>query len=188
VVSKILKPVVEALAHHPRRGRIQAAGLPTENASPQFVVQRLFNSFFFGHVLSSLLRPQPVRIRLRTRMLSYRSTIIQRSERIITRLLSAEKRSRNRNDQRVNDERRVAIAFGERLAQLRTDQELAQEELADRAEVHRTAIANLERGTNIPRLDTVLKLASALGVAPCQLIEGLPNWQPPKRARGRFEF
>jgi transcriptional regulator with XRE-family HTH domain len=87
----------------------------------------------------------------------------------------------------VSDERLVGSVFGQRLARLRTEQELTQEELAYRSEVHRTAVANLEKGTNVPRLDTVLKLAAALEINPCQLIEGLPVWKPPARAPGRFE-
>lgn len=87
----------------------------------------------------------------------------------------------------MSDERVVGVAFGQRLARLRTEQDLTQEELAYRSEVHRTAVANLEKGTNVPRLDTVLKLAAALNMKPCQLIEGLPEWQLPSRAPGHFE-
>ena len=180
VVSKVLQRVVEALTHHPWRSRAYVASLPAENASAQFVFQRFFDSSFFRHSCGSFHLPY-------IETPPYRLRSIERFEKIISRFYSAENQSRNRNDPLVTDERRVAVAFGQRLAQLRTEQELAQEELADRAEVHRTAVANLERGTNVPRLDTVLKLASALGISPCQLIEGLPEWQPPRRAPGRFE-
>lgn len=180
VIGKVLQWVVEALTHHPRRGRTYMAGLPAENASAQFVFQRLFYRSFVPHPSNS-----PRLSYIET--LPYRRRSIERFEKIISRFYSAEIASRNRNDLRVTDERRVAVAFGQRLAQLRTEREMAQEELADRAEVHRTAVANIERGTNVPRLDTVLKLASALGIPPCQLIDGLPEWQPPRRAPGRFE-
>lgn len=81
----------------------------------------------------------------------------------------------------------MGVAFGQRLARLRTEQGLTQEELAYRSEVHRTAIANLEKGVNVPRLDTLLKLAAALEVKPGQLIEGMPAWKPQARVPGRFE-
>lgn len=87
----------------------------------------------------------------------------------------------------MSDERLVGVAFGQRLARLRTEHDLTQEELAYRSELHRTAVANLEKGANVPRLDTVLKLAAALSTPPCQLIEGLPEWKLPSRAAGRFE-
>jgi DNA-binding XRE family transcriptional regulator len=119
--------------------------------------------------------------------LKYQWRSIELAERIITRFFSAETWRRNRNDHWVSDERLVGVAFGQRLAQLRTEHQLTQEELAYRSEMHRTAVANLEKGTNVPRLDTVLKLAAALDMNPCQLIEGLPEWKLPSRAHGRFE-
>ena len=87
----------------------------------------------------------------------------------------------------MSEQRPVGVAFGQRLAKLRTEHELTQEELANRSEMHRTAVANLENGTNVPRLDSVLKLAAALDLNPCQLIEDLPEWRLPSRAPGRFE-
>jgi DNA-binding XRE family transcriptional regulator len=106
--------------------------------------------------------------------------------RIITRIFTAAIKLRNRNDPLVSDAIRVSDAFGQRLAQLRTDKGLSQERVADLAAIHRTAISNLEKGSNLPRLDTLLKLAAALEVEPCHLIQGLPKWTPPSSSPGRF--
>jgi transcriptional regulator with XRE-family HTH domain len=87
----------------------------------------------------------------------------------------------------VPDAGPVASFFKERLAQLRLDQGLSQEEVARRAGVHRTVIHGLEKGEHHPRLDTVVKLAAAFGVEPCELIEGVPHWRPPSGEPGAFE-
>jgi transcriptional regulator with XRE-family HTH domain len=50
---------------------------------------------------------------------------------------------------------------------------LTQEALAQSAEIHRTQIGELLRGNQLPRLDTLLKLAGALNVEPAALLDGL---------------
>jgi transcriptional regulator with XRE-family HTH domain len=52
---------------------------------------------------------------------------------------------------------------------LRESRLLTQQELADRARVHRVTIASLETG-EVARLSTVRKLAEALGVDPAELM------------------
>jgi transcriptional regulator with XRE-family HTH domain len=84
----------------------------------------------------------------------------------------------------------VAERFGENLARLRERAGVTQEEVAWRASLHRTEIGLLERGGRIPRIDTLAKLAGALGVLPAALLDGIV-WQPgevrvvdsPKRKR-----
>jgi len=51
----------------------------------------------------------------------------------------------------------------------------SQVELSARAAMHRTEISLLERAGREPRLGTVLKLASALGVTPQSLCAGM-SW------------
>lgn len=54
--------------------------------------------------------------------------------------------------------------FGARLKVLREGQSLSQEELAHRAELHRTYVSGLERGVRNPTLTVLEKLARGLGI------------------------
>lgn len=58
----------------------------------------------------------------------------------------------------------VARHFGENLRRVRKGTGLSQEKVGFLAELHRTEIGLLERGARVPRLDTLIKLAAALGV------------------------
>ena len=60
--------------------------------------------------------------------------------------------------------------FGERLRHLRTKKGLSQEQLADAAGLHRTHISLIERNHRSVRLESLERLASALGVQPSTLI------------------
>ena len=62
---------------------------------------------------------------------------------------------------------------GRNLAALRKNAGFSQEELAFRADVHRTEVSLIERGKRDPRLGTLVKLARALEVAPAILITGV---------------
>lgn len=66
---------------------------------------------------------------------------------------------------------RECLLFGKRVRELRARQGISQEELADRAKVHRTYIGGIERGERNPTVTTIYRLAKALGVAPSQLLE-----------------
>lgn len=80
----------------------------------------------------------------------------------------------------------VAAQFGKNLTLLRRRADLSQEELSFRASLHRTEIGLLERGVRTPRIDTLAKLAGALGVAPADLLAGI-EWQPGDMRVGRFK-
>lgn len=73
----------------------------------------------------------------------------------------------------------TALSFGRRLRACRMRTHITQEALADRAELHRTAISLLERGQRVPRIDTLLRLAAALAVEPAKLLAGV-HVQPPE--------
>lgn len=60
--------------------------------------------------------------------------------------------------------------FGENVRKARGDMGISQEELAHRADLHRTQISLIERGQRTPRLDTIERLAKALEIQPYQLI------------------
>lgn len=80
----------------------------------------------------------------------------------------------------------VAARFGRNLRERRLRAELSQEELGRCACLHRTEIGLLERGTRIPRVDTLIQLASVLAVSPDELLAGI-LWKPDKdQGSGRF--
>ncbi len=59
------------------------------------------------------------------------------------------------------------------MRELRLGQGLSQEDLADRAGLHRTAVSFIERAQRSATLETVARLASALGVEPAELMPKL---------------
>jgi transcriptional regulator with XRE-family HTH domain len=54
---------------------------------------------------------------------------------------------------------------------------ISQEELAFRAETHKTAISAQELGQTLPRIDTFIRVAGALGTTPNDLTAGI-LWVP----------
>lgn len=81
----------------------------------------------------------------------------------------------------------ISKHFGKNLSHARKRAGISQEELAVRASLHRTEIGLLERGERLPRIDTALKLAGALGVPLEELISGIA-WGPGSVQRGGFKL
>lgn len=54
--------------------------------------------------------------------------------------------------------------FGKAIRRRRRELDLSQEELAERAELHRTYVSDIERGDRNPSLENIEKLAKALGI------------------------
>lgn len=75
---------------------------------------------------------------------------------------------------------------GENLRWHRRRAGLSQEEAGIRASLHRTEIGLLERGERMPRVDTAMKLAGAVGVPLSALVEGI-EWSPGDSHRGEFD-
>jgi transcriptional regulator with XRE-family HTH domain len=75
-----------------------------------------------------------------------------------------------RSTQALNGLRR---RFGENLIRLRGRGDFSQEEVGQRAGLHRTEISLLERGLRLPRLDTIVRLAGAVEAEPCELLTGM---------------
>jgi len=57
-----------------------------------------------------------------------------------------------------------------RLKSLRRAQHLSQEQLAERAGLHRNFVSLMERGLNQPTVDTLFRLANALGIPADELV------------------
>jgi transcriptional regulator with XRE-family HTH domain len=76
-----------------------------------------------------------------------------------------------------------AEVFGKNLARCREAVGISQEELGYMADLHRTAIGQLERGQRVARSDTLLRLCGCLGVPAEELFRGL-SWTPARYTAG----
>ncbi|UFS73716.1 helix-turn-helix domain-containing protein [Tardiphaga sp. 37S4] len=65
------------------------------------------------------------------------------------------------------------IAFGKIIAGLRQSAQISQEELAERAAIHRTYVSQIERGLKSPTIVMLLKLAKALNTTPSKIMQKL---------------
>ena len=80
---------------------------------------------------------------------------------------------------------KFAEQFGRNLAYCRRRGKLSQEDLAQRAAIHHTAVSQIEHGKRMPKLDTAVKLAGGLGVPLEELLDGL-TWSPAGYEPGGF--
>jgi transcriptional regulator with XRE-family HTH domain len=82
----------------------------------------------------------------------------------------------------------VALRLGENLRRERRRAGLSQDELARRADLHRTAVGLLERGGRVARADTLIQLAGAMSISPAAFFDGI-YWIPNERRNGgAFSF
>jgi transcriptional regulator with XRE-family HTH domain len=65
----------------------------------------------------------------------------------------------------------IAVTFGAVLRERREAAGISQEQLADRAGLHRTYVSLIERGKRTASIEVVRKVAGALGVSMAELIE-----------------
>ena len=65
------------------------------------------------------------------------------------------------------------LAFN--LKRLRTSAGISQEELAERAGLHRTYISSVERAKRNVSLENIFLIAGALGTTPAALLQPVPN-------------
>jgi len=64
----------------------------------------------------------------------------------------------------------VVVYIGEKLREVRTRRLLTQDELAEKAGVSQSTIANIERDNVEPQFRTIRKLAKALDIEPTELL------------------
>ncbi len=79
----------------------------------------------------------------------------------------------------------LAVRFGRNLWRQRRRADLSQQELADLTGLHRVDLGRVERGEQLPRLDTILKVSAGVGASPCELMAGL-RWYPGREIEGEF--
>jgi transcriptional regulator with XRE-family HTH domain len=73
--------------------------------------------------------------------------------------------------------------FGDNLIVQRGRMDLSQADVSLRSGVHLTEISLLERGLRLPRLDTIVRLAGAVEIEPCELFAGM-RWRRESAAGG----
>lgn len=71
--------------------------------------------------------------------------------------------------------RSLVNRFPTALRELRQEKGLSQEELADKAGLHRTYISQIERGLKSPSLRSLQQIAEALGVPLSTLVKRLED-------------
>ena len=71
----------------------------------------------------------------------------------------------------------ISISFGRIVKNLREERGISQEILADRADLNRSYVGEVERGTAMPSLSTITKLARALNVSAADLLARYENYQ-----------
>src|SRR4051812_23016386 len=71
----------------------------------------------------------------------------------------------------------VIRALGENVRSLRIQRELTQQALGDRAHLHRTYLADVERGGRNVSIESLAKIAKALGVTISELCAGIERGQ-----------
>jgi transcriptional regulator with XRE-family HTH domain len=85
-----------------------------------------------------------------------------------------------------NVDREAAKRLGKNLWMARRRGGYSQEALGSLCGLHRTEIGFVENGERLPRVDTLLKLAGALGLGIEALVDGI-EWIPPgPAASGTF--
>ncbi len=67
----------------------------------------------------------------------------------------------------------LARKLGEGIRSQRMAQQLTQEDLGERAGIHYTFLGHIERGSKVPSLETLLRIAKALRVRPSTLVSPL---------------
>jgi len=67
----------------------------------------------------------------------------------------------------------ILCSFGQSVAKHRRAKEYSQEALAEKADLDRTYLSDIERGVRNPGIKNVIVIAKALGITPSDLMKGV---------------
>ena len=67
----------------------------------------------------------------------------------------------------------ILCSFGQSVAKHRRVKGLSQEALAEKADLDRTYLSDIERGVRNPGIKNVIVIAKALGITPSDLMKGI---------------
>jgi transcriptional regulator with XRE-family HTH domain len=67
----------------------------------------------------------------------------------------------------------ILCSFGQSVAKHRRTKGLSQEALAEKADLDRTYLSDIERGVCNPGIKNVVLIAKALGISPSDLMKGV---------------
>jgi len=67
----------------------------------------------------------------------------------------------------------ILTAFGQSVRKHRDAKGFSQETLAEKADLDRTYISDIERGTRNPGIKNAVKIAKALGITTSELCQGI---------------
>lgn len=99
--------------------------------------------------------------------------------------IDKEKQKRDKRRARNNQELDlIRLQFAANVRLKREARGWSQEELADYCELHITAISKIERAESLSQLDTLVKVASALGLSLGELAAGI-SWTKPTGKDGK---
>ncbi|WP_137870972.1 helix-turn-helix transcriptional regulator [Sphingopyxis sp. 2PD] len=65
----------------------------------------------------------------------------------------------------------IRVRLGQNVRSLREERGWSQEDYADRADIHRTYVSDIERGRRNPTATVIEKLASPFGISPGALLD-----------------
>lgn len=64
----------------------------------------------------------------------------------------------------------INLALGQIVSLLRHKANISQEELADRASIHRTYVSQIERGLKSPTLQVLIQISTALNTSASEIL------------------
>lgn len=77
----------------------------------------------------------------------------------------------------------IPLQIGQRIAKRRIDADLTQKEFGALADIDPTQLGKYERGLNDPSATTIVRVASAFGIDPGELIKGIGRESLPTAER-----